>query len=292
MNRSWLFVPGDSLRKFERATSGDADALILDLEDSVAPQNKAQARGLTREMLERPRAGKQCFVRVNALDTGLTLDDLAAVVPAGPDGVVLPKCSSRDDLRRLAQYLDAFATAAGLPLGGIRILAIATETAQSLFRLGDYAGATPRLCGLMWGAEDLSASLGASGNREAGRYHEPYRLARNLCLAGAAAAGVDAVDTVHVDIDDLDGLRADALAARRDGFAGKAVIHPKHVDVVNQAFLPGDEEVAHARRVLAAFEESAGTGVAKLDGKMIDQPHLVAARKILALAARLPARGQ
>lgn len=285
MIRSWLFVPGDSARKFERAMAGAADALILDLEDSVAPANKAVARDAARAMLDAERGGKALFVRVNALDTGLTLADLAAVMPARPDGIVLPKCSSADDLRRLDHYLDAFEAAASISPGATRILAIATETAQSLFRLGDYAGVSARLCGLMWGAEDLSASLGASRNRDAGQYLGPFLLARNLCLAGAAAAGVDAVDTVHVDIEDLDGLREETLAARRDGFVGKAVIHPKHVDVVNAAFVPGEEEITWARRVIAAMEESGGTGVARLDGKMVDQPHLKSARKILAYAA-------
>lgn len=290
MNRSYLFVPGDSPRKFERGSAGAADALILDLEDSVAPQNKGQARQLTREMLSRSRSGQQLFVRVNALDTGLTLDDLVAVMPGRPDGIVLPKCSSRDDVHRLAMYLDAFESAFGLAAGETRILAIATETAQSLFRLGDYRDSSPRLCGMMWGAEDLSASLGASENRGGGQFLGPYQLARNLCLAGAAAAGVDAIDTVYVDIEDLDGVREEALCARRDGFAGKAVIHPKHVDPVNEAFLPGADEIDWARRVLAAIDEAGAAGVVRLDGKMIDQPHLVSARKILALAALRPAK--
>ena len=285
MIRSYLFVPGDSARKFERAMTGAADALILDLEDSVAPASKAEARQVTRTMLGAERAGKKLFVRVNALDTGLTLADLAAVMSGRPHGIVLPKCGSADDLRRLDLYLDAFEAATGQQVGATRILAIATETAHSLFGLGDYRGTSARLCGLMWGAEDLSASLGASRNKEAGQYLGPFLLARNLCLAGAAAAGVDAVDTVYVDIEDLDGLREETLAARRDGFVAKAVIHPKHVDVVNAAFVPSEQEIDWALRVIAAFEESSGTGVARLDGKMIDQPHLKNARQILAYAA-------
>jgi len=285
MIRSYLFVPGDSARKFERAMAGAADALILDLEDSVAPASKAEARQVTRTMLGAERAGKKLFVRVNALDTGLTLADLAAVMPARPHGIVLPKCGSADDLRRLDLYLDAFEAAAGQTLGTTKILAIATETAHSLFGIGGYRGVSDRLCGLMWGAEDLSASLGSSRNKEAGQYLGPFLLARNLCLAGAAAAGVDAVDTVYVDIEDLDGLRDETLAARRDGFVAKAVIHPKHVDVVNAAFVPSEQEIDWALRVIAAFEESSGTGVARLDGKMIDQPHLKNARQILACAA-------
>lgn len=286
MIRSWLFVPGDSARKFERAMAGNADALILDLEDSVAAQNKAQAREATRAMLAAERGGKALFVRVNALDTGLTLADLAAVMPGRPDGIVLPKCAAADDLRRVDHYLDAFEAAAGIEPGSTRVLAIATETAESLFRLGDYRGVSSRLCGLMWGAEDLSAALGASRNREQGRYLDSFRLARNLCLAGAAAASVDPIDTVYVDIEDLDGLRDETLAARRDGFVSKAVIHPKHVDVVNAAFEPGADEIDWARRVIEAIEAGGGTGVARLDGKMIDQPHVKNARKILAAAER------
>jgi citrate lyase subunit beta/citryl-CoA lyase len=281
VSRSYLFVPGDSARKFERAIAGAADALILDLEDSIAPKSKAQAREATREMLSRPRAGKRLLVRVNALDTGLTLDDLAATMPARPDGIVLPKCASPDDVRRLGFYLDALETVNGDPPGSTGILAIATETAASLFGLGGYRGCSQRLFAMMWGAEDLAASLGASENRDAAGFLEPFRLARNLLLAGAAAAGLDAVDTVYVDIENLEGLRAETLAARRDGFAGKAVIHPKHVEVVNAAFEPSEEELAWARKVVAAFEESGSTGAARLDGKMIDQPHLHNARRLL-----------
>jgi citrate lyase subunit beta/citryl-CoA lyase len=290
VSRCYLFVPGDSARKFERALAGDADALILDLEDSVAPAHKAQAREATRAMLEQPRGAKQMLVRVNALDTGLTLADLAATMPARPDAIVLPKCGSPEDLRRLGHYLDAFEAAGGQAPGSTRIMAIATETAASLFRLGDYRGCCARLFAMMWGAEDLAASLGSNGNRDAGGYFEPFRLARNLCLAGAAAAGVEAVDTVFVDIENLDGLRQESLAARRDGFAGKAVIHPKHVEVVNAAFEPSADEVEWARRIVAAFEEGGSTGVARLDGRMIDQPHLSNAKRVLALAARRPAR--
>lgn len=291
MIRSYLFVPGDSTRKFERAMTGNADALILDLEDSVAAENKAQARETTRAMLDADRAGKVLFVRVNALDTGLTLADLAVVMPGRPDGIVLPKCSCADDLRRIDHYLDAFEAAAGIEAGRTRVMGIATETAESLFRLGDYRGVSARLSAMMWGAEDLSASLGAIRSRDENGYLGGFQLARNLCLAGAAAAGVDPVDTVYVDIEDLDGLRSETLAARRDGFVAKAVIHPKHIDVVNAAFMPGDDEVTWARRVLEAISASAGLGVVRLDGKMIDQPHVKSAHRILAAAERAAQRG-
>lgn len=282
--RSFLFVPGDSERKFARAAEGAADALILDLEDSVAPVGKVAARQVTAGMLAAPRGRQQRYVRVNALDTGLTLADLAAVMPARPDGIVLPKCADAGQVRQVSLWLDAFEAAAGAAPGATRILAIATETAGSLFGLGSYAEAGPRLSGLMWGAEDLSASLGASANRLDGRWLAPFRLARDLCLAGAAAAGVPAIDTVHVDIEDLAGLEADAREARRDGFAGKAVIHPKHVDVVNAVFTPAPEELDWARRVVAAFATAADAGVLRMDGKMLDRPHLRLAERLLAAA--------
>lgn len=282
--RSFLFVPGDSERKFTRAAEGAADALILDLEDSVAIAGKAAARQTTAGMLAAPRGRQQRYVRVNALDTGLTLADLAAVMPARPDGIVLPKCADAGQVRQVAFWLDAFEAASGAAPGATRILAIATETAGSLFGLGSYAEAGPRLSGLMWGAEDLSASLGASANRQGGQWLAPFRLARDLCLAGAAAAGVPAIDTVHVDIEDLAGLEADAREARRDGFAGKAVIHPKHVDVVNAVFTPAPEELDWARRVVAAFATAAEAGVLRMDGKMLDRPHLRLAERLLAAA--------
>lgn len=289
MIRSWLFVPGDSPRKFERAMLCAADALILDLEDSVAPENKEQARSSTRSALDRDRCGKSLFVRVNALDSGHALADLDAVMPGAPDGIVLPKCSGARDLERLSLYLDAFEAVARIAPGSTRIVAIATETPLSLFALGEYRGVTPRLCAMMWGAEDLAAALGALRNRVDGEYLPMYQMARNLCLAGAAAAGVDAIDTVSVDVDDLNTVAEEASKARRDGFSGKAVIHPAHVDPVNAAFVPTAEEIDRAKRVIAAFEEGGAVGVARLDGKMIDQPHLKSARRIVALAnARTP----
>jgi citrate lyase subunit beta/citryl-CoA lyase len=285
MVRSMLFVPGDSERKFQKAAQGEADALILDLEDSVALAQKARGRAATAAMLAGPRGRQLWFVRVNALDTNHTLADLAAVMPARPDGIVLPKCRGGHDVRQLAHYLDAFEAAHALPAGGTRILAIATETADALFALGSYAGASPRLWGLMWGAEDLAAALGAFANRDAaGRYGEPFTMARNLCLAGARAAGVLPIDTVYVDIKDRGGLRDETLQARRDGFAAKAVIHPAHVDTVNAAFVPTADEIAWARRIVAALADGETTGVVSIDGQMIDKPHLRKAEAILALA--------
>ena len=288
--RSLLFVPGDSPRKFEKASAGPADALILDLEDSVVPDRKPEARLMAAAMLAAPRrarAGAEGqsqgrFVRVNALDTGLTLDDLAAVMPGRPDGIVLPKCAEAGQLRQLGFWLDAFEAAHGIPAGSTRLIAIATETAASLFGLGGYAAAGPRLAGLMWGAEDLAASLGAAENRTGADWHSPFRLARDLCLAGAAAAGVVAMDTVFTDIGDLAGLEAETRAARRDGFGAKAVIHPTHVPVVNAVFTPAPAELAWARRVVAAFAADPGAGAVRLDGKMVDRPHLRLAERLLA----------
>ncbi len=286
--RSLLFVPGDSPRKFASAMRSAADALIIDLEDAVAPAQKVQARVDTAAMLRAPEAAdsaKVLFVRVNALDTGLTLADLAAVMPAAPFGVVLPKCRHGQDVHTLALYLDAFEAASGVAPGTTKILAIATETAGSLFGLGSYAPAHPRLWGLMWGGEDLAASLGATANQAQGQWTDPYRLARSLCLAGAAAAGVEAVDTVAVDIRNLESVQTQAREARRDGFSAKAVIHPSHVEPVNQAFTPTPDERAWAERIVAAFASQPEAGVVQLDGKMIDKPHLRAAHRILGIRA-------
>jgi citrate lyase subunit beta / citryl-CoA lyase len=281
--RSMLFVPGDSPHKFEKAATSKASALILDLEDSVVPDKKEEARGLTRTMLGAPRDGPKLYVRVNALDTGMTLQDLAAVMPAAPDGVVLPKCRCGDDVRRLALWLDAFEAAAGTKPGTTRIVVVATETAESVFGLGTYKDSSPRLAGLMWGAEDLAASLGATENSSAGKFHSPYLLARDMCLMGAAAAEVAAIDTVYTDIENLAGLEQETRAARRDGFSAKALIHPKHVDIVNAAFEPNAAERAWAEKIVAAFADNPNLGTLRLDGKMIDKPHLRAAKKILGI---------
>ncbi len=277
-----LFVPGDSPRKFASALRTNTDSLILDLEDAVVFARKAEARSETATMLGSPAAGaRKLFVRVNGLDSGMTLADLAAVMPLRPFGIVLPKCTGAADIQKLALYLDAFEAAAGAPAGQTRILAIATESAQSLFSLGTYAGSSPRLWGMMWGGEDLAASLGATANRIDGRWLEPYQLARSLCLAGAAAAGVEAIDTVAVDIKDVEAVSREARAARRDGFSGKALIHPSHVDPINDAFTATESECTWARGVIAAFAAAPQAGVVTLDGKMLDKPHLRSAQRIL-----------
>jgi len=284
--RSMLFVPGDSVRKFESARKTAADCLILDLEDSVAPDQKAGARDIVVGMLKQNDGRQKLYVRVNALDTGLTLGDLAAIVPARPDGIVLPKCEGGADIDRLALYLDAFEAAAGIDNGHIRIVPVATETARAVFKLDTFAGCSKRLWGLMWGGEDLSAAIGATRNRTNGLFRSPYLLARDLCLIASGAAGVVPVDTIYADIDNLDGLKAEAIAARTDGFLCKAIIHPKHVDIVNAAFTPSADELAHAQRIVDAFAQNPTAGVVRVDGRMVDKPHLRAAQKTLELAGQ------
>ncbi|MGI6856753.1 HpcH/HpaI aldolase/citrate lyase family protein [Mesorhizobium sp. 1B3] len=281
--RSLLFVPGDSPRKFAKAIGTAADALVLDLEDSVAASAKSEARRTVTEMLAADRAGKSLVVRVNAFDTGLTLDDLAAVMPQAPDAVMLPKCRGRSDLDLLDHYLSAFEAANGLERGKTGVIAVATETGESVLGLSGYRP-HPRLRGLLWGAEDLTASINATGNRDGAAYSGPFLLARNLCLMAASAAGVPAIDTVCTNLGDLDYVAAEARAARRDGFSAKAVIHPNHIDPVNAAFQPTQQEIDWARSVVRAFEENPGQGVVQIDGKMIDKPHERAARNILAAA--------
>src|SRR4051794_28924935 len=278
--RSFLFVPGDSVRKFESAKKTAADALILDLEDSIAPDQKVAARGITRAMLDARNPAQKIYIRVNALDTGLILADLAAVMPGRPDGIVLPKCAGAADVNHLALYLDAFEAASGLEQGCTLIVVVATETARAVLKLLDFEGASPRLWGMMWGAEDLAASLGASRNRTAGRLHGPFLLARDLCLISAAAAGVVAIDTIATDIDDLVALKEEAVAARHDGFLAKAVIPPKHFDTVTPAFMRGEGEIAWSQKGTQAFEKGPDPGVVNPDGKIPDKPHLRAAEKI------------
>lgn len=288
--RSLLFVPGDSAAKLAKALGSGADALILDLEDSVAPDAKAAARAVTRAFLAEhgKAAGRpRLYVRLNGLTTGLIEDDLDAVMPGAPDGVMLPKAEGGVDVAHLSAKLAVREAESDLPDGGTRILAIATETAKGVFALGTFAGASRRLEGLAWGAEDLSADLGAETNRQAdGRFAEPYRLARALTLMGAAAAEVAAVDTVFTNFRDLDGLAAECEASRRDGFSAKMAIHPAQVPVINAAFTPTPEALARARAIIAAFAGAPGAGVVGLSGEMLDRPHLKRAERTL---ARLPA---
>jgi citrate lyase subunit beta / citryl-CoA lyase len=280
--RSLLFVPGDDERKIAKALASAADALILDLEDAVAPQRKQTARDLCSSVLASTQTSKRLFVRINALDTEDALHDLRAAGSAHPYGIVLPKCRHGDDVRRLASMLDTIEAQTHLEPRTIRILPIVTETAGSLFGLGTYAEiANPRLVALMWGGEDLAADIGAMANRDtSGRYTAPYELARALCLLGAAAASVIAVDAVYTDFRDSAGLRAEAMEGLRSGFGAKAAIHPAQVEVINEAYTPSAADVEWAQRVIAAFGE-AGGGVAAIDGRMLDRPHLRGAQRVL-----------
>lgn len=284
--RSLLFVPADSERKLAKAMTAGADVLILDLEDSVAPEAKANARAMAAAFLgeHRNRAGAPLlYVRINAFPTGLAEADLDAVVPARPDGILLPKAEGGPDMMLLSAMLAAREALAGLDDGAVKILALATETAAALFTMHTYRGASARLVGLTWGAEDLSAVLGTESSRDAdGRLTDPYRLARTLCVAGAAAAEVAAIDTVFVNFRDLAGLEAEAAAARREGFSGKLAIHPDQVPVINRAFTPSAEAIARAEKIVAAFAAAPGAGVVSLDGEMFDRPHLRRAEKTLA----------
>lgn len=281
--RSMLFVPADSARKLARGIESGADALILDLEDSVAAANRPLARRQAREFLDAHRPERVLrYVRVNPLPSGLALDDLAATVGGRPDGILLPKCVP-EDVRTLDHYLSAFEAAAGAPIGAARIIAIATETPAAVFALGGYGGVSPRLEAITWGAEDLAACVGGSNRTIAGNYDGPYQLARSLCLLAAAAAGVTAIDTIYTDFRDEAGLKAECAAARRSGFAAKMAIHPAQLAQINEAFSTSAAEREWAERVVAAFAAQPDAGTLALDGRMIDKPHLVLARRLLGL---------
>lgn len=286
MIRSFLFVPADSEKKLEKAASLDADALILDLEDSVAAEARPRAREIAKAFLT-ARRRPSLWVRINPIDTDDALLDLEAVVPAAPAGIVLPKPRAATDVVTLSERLAELEQEASLPSGATRVLPIVTERPEAVFTVHGYTRETPRLAGLTWGAEDLSAALGAAATRfDDGRWRPPYELARSLCLLAAAAAGVPAIDTVYTDYRDLDGLARYAADARRDGFSGMLAIHPAQVPVINEAFAPTAEEIEEARRVVAAFEAHPGAGTVGLDGRMLDRPHEERARRVLELAGR------
>ena len=280
--RSLLFAPGDSERKLAKAGASGADLVLLDLEDAVAAANKSEARRLVAEHLRTaPRAQPQ-WVRINPLDSEHALADLAAMVPTRPDGIMLPK-ATRAEAERLHHYLTALEASAGIEVGSIRTIVVATETAPALFGLGDYAGC-PRLAALTWGAEDSATALGATDNRdENGEYDFPYQLVRALCLAGAAAAAVTPIETIHGDFRDLEGLAKVAAKARRAGFRGMMAIHPDQIPVINRAFSPSEAEIERAERIVAAFAANPGAGTIGLDGAMLDMPHLKRAQAVLAM---------
>ena len=295
--RSLLFVPGDSAAKQEKALAAEADALILDLEDSVDPANLPAARARVATLLAARRAGDapELWVRVNSPASGLMLPDLEAVSGTRlPAGLVLPKISAAEEILAAAALLTGLERRLGVAEGCTRLLILGTETPRGLLALPHYpavlesAPATlRRLAGLTWGAEDLSAALGALGKREeGGALTFTFQLARSTCLLTAAALGVQAIDGVHTDFRDTGSLERELASARRDGFTGKLAIHPDQLAAINGAFTPSEAECQHARRVVAAFAAAPGTGVASLDGQMIDRPHLVQAQRILAAAQR------
>jgi citrate lyase subunit beta / citryl-CoA lyase len=287
--RSLLFVPADSTKKLDKAMTSGADALIVDLEDSIALDGKARARDSAAAFLREAMASAArpyLMVRVNGLQTGLTDADLDAIAAAKPDAIMLPKAEGGASVIHADAKLAVREAQSGLPDGHIKILPIATETAAALFVAGTFAGASARLLGLTWGAEDLSAELGAQANRNAqGLWLDPYRLARSLCLAGAAAASVPAIDTVYVDFRNSEGFRRECEDACRDGFLGKMAIHPAQVPIINEVFTPSAKAIEHARAIVDAFAARPGAGVVGIGGLMYDRPHLTRAEQLLTRAA-------
>lgn len=289
--RSWLFVPGDSEKKLGKAPAAGADVLILDLEDSVVPANKALARDLTRAWLQSHRqqvtGGKRAgrWVRINALDTPYWREDLVAVLPGAPDGIMLPKSAGPESVQQVAAELYELEGRSGVPAGSTKILPLVSETAAAAIGITAYASASlPRLAGLTWGAEDLSAAIGATRKRDAsGGWTDTFRFVRSQTLLTAHARGVPAIDTLHADFADAKGLRAAAEAARADGFSGMLAIHPAQVEVINQAFTPSAQELEEARAIVDAFAADPGAGALQIAGRMIDRPHLRLAQRVLGI---------
>jgi citrate lyase subunit beta/citryl-CoA lyase len=284
--RSLLFVPADGGAKLDKAMASGADAVILDLEDSIAPERKNIARQAALNFLKSAQDRKdrpRLLVRINGLDTGMTDADLEAVVPGKPDAVMFPKAEGGATVTHLDAKLTAREALAGIPEGAIKILAQTVETALGFFTAGSYRDSSARLIGMTWGPEDLSSEIGAMSNRDAhGILTEPYRIARAVCVLGAAAARVPAYETIHVDFRNLDALRRDTEEARRDGFAGRLAIHPAQVGVINAVFSPGTAEIEKAKAIVAAFAAKPGAGTVGIDGKMYDRPHLKRAQELLA----------
>jgi citrate lyase subunit beta/citryl-CoA lyase len=283
--RSLLFVPADGGPKLDKAIASGADAVIVDLEDSVMPERKEAARKLALDFLK-TNAGKKdrprLLVRINGLDTGMTDADLDAIVPGKPDAILFPKAEGGATVTHVDAKLTAREAITGLPEGSIKVLAQTVESAAGLFTAGSYRNCSARLIGMTWGPEDLSAELGAEANREPdGTLTEPYRIARAICLYGAAAAKVPAIETIHVNFRDPDVLRRDTELARRDGFTGRLAIHPAQVPVINAVFTPSAEQIEKAKAIVAAFAAKPGAGAVAIDGKMYDRPHLARAQALL-----------
>jgi citrate lyase subunit beta/citryl-CoA lyase len=286
--RSLLFVPADSEKKLAKSQSSPADALILDLEDSVAAQNRPKARGLVKEFLK-DRHSQSIWVRINPLGSEDFIRDVESVVVSNPAGLVIPKPDGPQTLREIDNHISTREAKAGVHHGDIKLLPVATETPEAVLTLGEYRNPPPRLAAMSWGAEDLSAALGAATNRdENGEFLFVHKMVRALVLIAAKAAGVDAIETLHADFRDAKGLERVARAAQREGFSGMLAIHPDQVETINAAFTPSAADIEHAKKVVAAFAQ--GAGVASLDGKMLDQPHLKQAKHVLALAEQISSK--
>ncbi|TNE29454.1 MAG: CoA ester lyase [Alphaproteobacteria bacterium] len=280
--RSWLFAPGDSEKKMAKAADSPADIVLLDLEDSVMPEGKPAARAQVSAFLTSRSDRQRIWVRINPMQSGEIEKDLAAIMATAPGGVMLPKAEGREDVEALDAILSEHEAQHGIAQGSTLVAALVTETAAAMFTTGSYCGA-PRLAAMTWGAEDLGAAIGARiQHRPDGQYMPVFELARTLCLLGAAAAGVAPIETIMPDFRDLEGLAARARMVRSQGFRGMLAIHPDQIATINAAFTPGEEEIAHARRVIAAFSVNPGQGAARLDGSMVDIPHLKLAKALLA----------
>jgi citrate lyase subunit beta/citryl-CoA lyase len=286
--RSWLFAPGDSEKKMTKAMEGEADIVLIDLEDAVAPDAKAAARPMVHDFIAaNPEQRGRLWVRINPLDGPHTLDDLVAIMPARPGGIMLPKVYGRQDVETLDRYLEALEVANGIEQGSTPMIVLITETAEAMFHTGDYKGA-PRVVALTWGAEDLADSIGASSNKEAdGAYSFTYELARSLTLLGAATAGVTAIETISADFKDLEALKARAEKVRRDGYRGMMAIHPAQVPVINAAFTPTEAEIAEAQEIVDIFAANPGVGAIGWKGGMLDRPYLARAERLLRQAGKL-----
>jgi len=286
--RSLLFVPGDSERKLEKSLDTSADALIFDLEDAVAPERKSLAREMVAQHLADRKAneGPQLWVRINPVNSESATKELEAVCGQNLTGIVLPKAEGPEDIRIVSSKLDELERGAERP---IAILPVVTETARAALTLHRYLDSDlPRLYGMTWGAEDLSADIGATANRDPdGRFAFTYRMVRSQALLAATAVGIEAIDTVYTDFRDIEGLREDSRRSYREGFSGRLAIHPAQVDIINESYSPAEEDIAHAERVVAAFEANSGMGTVGLDGKMLDRPHLLQAQKVLSLASSI-----
>jgi len=290
--RSWLFVPGDSERKLQKGRENEADALILDLEDAVSNDRQAVGREMVRDFLSvhRDRSSQQLWVRINPLDTELSLGDLAAIIPGAPDGIVVPKVHSAADINVLGNYLSALEAISEQDVGSTKIICVATETASSLLKFHTYLeNVTDRLVGMTWGGEDLAAALGASDNKNpvTGQYDDPYLMAKSLCLVTARAIDVQPIGVVFINFRDLQGLEEECLRDRRAGFTGKIAIHPAQTEIINRAFTPTDAEISYAKKVVEVFEQNPNLGTVGLDGKMLDMPHLKQARNLLLMSQRI-----